>query len=531
MAHHPKDDRSSSYVSPNSSNPLYFNEAMRSGYGAPVDPREAEFRRYPSDLRDPVEREKEKDRIRAEIMAEQVERRRILEEEIRMELMLEREVALKRWELSRTRFDHPPQARPVLHDPLRIRPDAPPEIHAPEIRQFVDQHSRTAPSETRQFVDERSRMRSDVPSTTYQFAHEHLRMHSDAPSEFRPLVHEPLRIPQPSSFLEERRMSLLTKVPSHQVVRDRFFGSSPYQHHPMMPTTSNLVMREPKPALTESRKDRILGSLPYQYHQMPRATSKKERILLVTFAFVICFVSVYTCKQVNSLTGIQCGYHMFILLITKHEVNASDLIKKRKASALGADHHRASNFEKKSKEGWRCDLCKVFTTSERTLNDHFKGKRHKVMEEETSNPVSKESTLNTVKPGPSHSIVKRTETSHTNSTVVSERQSTIMVDKKQKSKMDEPPRSEAAMAKKQQKSAKNEPPHTKKTVVDKKQNMKGLKAGDNGSVKGSSKAGDNGSVNKFKFWCGICQVGVTSQKALFDHEKGKKHLQNLLKEK
>ncbi|XP_021750021.1 zinc finger protein 407-like [Chenopodium quinoa] len=103
------EERSSSYFSSspnfstqNVSNISYFTrQAIRAGFTSP-DPIRREYSRNPNpnpnEMRESIQRELEKERIRAEIIAEEVYRRRILEDEVRRELMYERELALRRGE-------------------------------------------------------------------------------------------------------------------------------------------------------------------------------------------------------------------------------------------------------------------------------------------------------------------------------------------------------------------------------------------------------------------------------------------------
>ncbi|XP_057508484.1 uncharacterized protein LOC130791363 [Actinidia eriantha] len=82
---------------PSSSSMSYFTEqAIRAGYSGPNFGRASEFFRNPSDVREAIQRELEKERIREEIIAAEIARKRMLEEEVRREMMLEREMALLR---------------------------------------------------------------------------------------------------------------------------------------------------------------------------------------------------------------------------------------------------------------------------------------------------------------------------------------------------------------------------------------------------------------------------------------------------
>lgn len=81
--------------------------------------------RNPSDVRDAIEWELEKDRIREDIIVADIARRRVLEAEVRTEMMIEREMAMRRLAATATpeglsfeerfamRFD--PRLPPLMH--------------------------------------------------------------------------------------------------------------------------------------------------------------------------------------------------------------------------------------------------------------------------------------------------------------------------------------------------------------------------------------------------------------------------------
>ncbi|KAL2961045.1 hypothetical protein AAZX31_17G070800 [Glycine max] len=55
--------------------------------------------------------------------------------------------------------------------------------------------------------------------------------------------------------------------------------------------------------------------------------------------------------------------------------------EKRKAVTLPIDDNES--LQKKAKKEWTCELCQISTTSEKGLNDHIQGKKHKANKEST----------------------------------------------------------------------------------------------------------------------------------------------------
>uniref|UniRef100_A0A5B7CBP8 C2H2-type domain-containing protein n=1 Tax=Davidia involucrata TaxID=16924 RepID=A0A5B7CBP8_DAVIN len=89
------DQQASTYL-PHPSSISYFTEqALRAGYARNDFGRPTEFFRNPSDVREAIQREVEKERIREEIIAAEITRKRLLEAEVRREMLMEREMALR----------------------------------------------------------------------------------------------------------------------------------------------------------------------------------------------------------------------------------------------------------------------------------------------------------------------------------------------------------------------------------------------------------------------------------------------------
>ncbi|KAL6973817.1 hypothetical protein U1Q18_028001 [Sarracenia purpurea var. burkii] len=86
----------STNTSPSSSMSYFAEQALRAGYSGPDFERTTDLVRSSSHVREAVRRELEKQQIREEIIAEEMARRRVLEAEVRRELSLEREIAMRR---------------------------------------------------------------------------------------------------------------------------------------------------------------------------------------------------------------------------------------------------------------------------------------------------------------------------------------------------------------------------------------------------------------------------------------------------
>ncbi|GFY85730.1 hypothetical protein Acr_04g0004680 [Actinidia rufa] len=90
------DGQSPQYIPPSSSMSYFTGQAIRAGYSGLNFGRTGEFFRNPIDVREGIQRELEKERIREEIIAAEIARKSMLEAEVRREMMLETEMALRR---------------------------------------------------------------------------------------------------------------------------------------------------------------------------------------------------------------------------------------------------------------------------------------------------------------------------------------------------------------------------------------------------------------------------------------------------
>lgn len=166
---------------------------------------------------------------------------------------------------------------------------------------------------------------------------------------------------------------------------------------------------------------------------------------------------------------------------------------KRKAAtppAAATSELALVGLKKQPKEEWSCAICQVSATSERGLNEHLEGKKHK----------AKEAGLRAQKTGKNFGIglvpkkmptpIKLAETNARQSLVQG-----MEIEKK--------------------------PPLLKKKP------LLHLKQDTDVSKTEDGKMEENWK-KKFRFWCEMCQAGAFSEKVMNNHRRGKKHVGRLL---
>eukprot|EP00256_Glycine_max_P067623 XP_025982218.1 uncharacterized protein LOC102667350 [Glycine max] len=157
--------------------------------------------------------------------------------------------------------------------------------------------------------------------------------------------------------------------------------------------------------------------------------------------------------------------------------------EKRKAITLAIDDNES--LRKKAKKEWTCELCQISTTSEKGLNDHIQGKKHK---------ANKEST------------------------------------RTQKIGLDSRPESETLHPCFTPADTCNMESEEKGQVVPKSKGLGDLD--DQNETTTSKQAQETSALSKgkkFDFWCELCQVQTQSEIVMQSHQNGKKHLRNMKK--
>jgi hypothetical protein len=194
-----------------------------------------------------------------------------------------------------------------------------------------------------------------------------------------------------------------------------------------------------------------------------------------------------------------------ILLQAKPHPNLSGAKRKAETSSAGVTSELPPfGLKKRPKEEWSCALCQVSSSSERVLNEHLQGRRHKAKEaglraqrmgkSASSTPLPKKTTK------PSKLII-------TTAFATSGPEAKVVKKSLQQN--------EIGGGSDKNKSAKD----YEKT---------------NGTTteQGADKTAELNKEKVFKFWCEMCQIGAYSQVVMENHQKGKKHkaqLQKLVK--
>ncbi|KAL8493097.1 hypothetical protein ACS0TY_024353 [Phlomoides rotata] len=335
---------------------------------------------YAHDMHAAIKREIEKENIREEIIMMEIMRRRELEAEVRRELMMERELALRRGS----------------HEVSFSTPSVT-EVNSP-----------TRPLEERIVPSLMDRERLNGMSESGGF--------------------EPLPFHRGSSDIRNSEAIPITNVPKGLEPLPFQRGIADVRNSEVIPVTE--VPKGLKP-------------LPFQ---RASADGRNSDVTLVTEV---------PKEKERSILGAK--------------PNENTYGTKRGASKVDASESPSGyKPRKKAKEEWSCALCKVSSYSERVLNEHLQGKKHKT--KEAALKVGKQFSIGllskkaaTVGPGTG------------NSEKVSLDKSNNEADKLKK---------------------KEEP------VVGNKKKM-------------------------FEFWCELCQVGCPSENVLNNHRQGKKHMRRL----
>ncbi|KAK4431887.1 hypothetical protein Salat_0950800 [Sesamum alatum] len=187
-----------------------------------------------------------------------------------------------------------------------------------------------------------------------------------------------------------------------------------------------------------------------------------------------------------------------VIILAKNDDNISG--SKRKAvtpPGVDATEHSLTGIsKKKAKEEWSCALCQVSATSERVLNEHLQGKKHK----------SKEAALKAERDGKNYTIGLSKRATKSVQVV-----GTVDQCKEEGVKL---PTESFLIKKTGESSSKRHdmlpsPKKIQSPLVEKVQ-----------------KSGDPKN-NKYRFWCEICNIGTPSQKVMNVHKKGKKHVRRL----
>lgn len=202
------------------------------------------------------------------------------------------------------------------------------------------------------------------------------------------------------------------------------------------------------------------------------------------------------------------GLCLSILLQPKPEQNLSGAKRKaRTPPRVGANELPSVAPKKKLKEEeWSCALCQVSATSERGLNEHLQGKKHK----------AKEAGLVAQRAGKNPSPFQKKFRKTSKLAVIIDAPGAVNVEKLvgKTHQADIVGDSSLSILKKH-----NAEDGEKKNEVDDDMNN-----GDATKPKGQKPVDPKQKKKKFKFWCELCHVGAYCEAVMSTHRKGKKHI-------
>ncbi|CAK7338174.1 unnamed protein product [Dovyalis caffra] len=191
---------------------------------------------------------------------------------------------------------------------------------------------------------------------------------------------------------------------------------------------------------------------------------------------------------------------------------------KRKAvtpSAEGAGELPFAGIKKKPKEEWSCALCQVGATSERGLNEHLQGRRHKAKEaglraqKMAKNPNNASLQKKKAKPAKLANLTAGLEMGAKNEGESLQHNKSDNISNK-------------ITENKKDRGNKND-----ELLVQKNQQLENLNKSVAETVQIKGRTPEIRMKKKFKFWCEMCQIGAYSEVVMEAHKKGKKHLARL----
>ncbi|KAL6973816.1 hypothetical protein U1Q18_028000 [Sarracenia purpurea var. burkii] len=188
---------------------------------------------------------------------------------------------------------------------------------------------------------------------------------------------------------------------------------------------------------------------------------------------------------------------------------------KRKAvspPAAGAIEFPSVGLKKKPKEEWSCAACQLSATSERALNDHLQGKKHKARETAIRAQKTGKNYAIGLLPKKTGNSIKHAENADNNQNLLEEklvRESLHMI------------KCEEVLLRKKSSTVDVKQINELRLKVNQDTDESRNKIGD--SLQNIQKNGDH-KKKRFKFWCEMCQIGAFSEMVFNSHKRGKKHV-------
>ncbi|KAJ0091704.1 hypothetical protein Patl1_14572 [Pistacia atlantica] len=199
-----------------------------------------------------------------------------------------------------------------------------------------------------------------------------------------------------------------------------------------------------------------------------------------------------------------------LIILAKPKPNLCGAKRKAATPPSGAGELPITSLKKNKIEEWSCALCQVSATSERGLNEHLRGKKHKAKEKALRTQKMQQKNSTASLPKKQKSVKAITFAGSEPEMKVEEKSLQI---NKRKDGSD-------------QKMENGKDLNNKKSDFLKKENGNAVnKKKKNGvSTVGKVEKTPEARRKKFKFWCEICQVGAYSEVVMETHMNGKKHM-------
>ncbi|KAK2646804.1 hypothetical protein Ddye_021999 [Dipteronia dyeriana] len=201
-----------------------------------------------------------------------------------------------------------------------------------------------------------------------------------------------------------------------------------------------------------------------------------------------------------------------LIILAKPDPNLCGVKRKAETPPTAPGELPFTNMKKKAKEEWSCALCEVSATSERGLNEHLQGRKHKSKEARLRAQAQKMRNNSTS----SHSKEsgKQTKVTFGGDTANIKQKMKAEEESGQPSKAEDgsDQKIDGVDLKNKDEKLPNNQDNKNENLVKKNQNAKNRK-------------------KKFKFWCAVCQIGAHSAIVMESHKKGRKHLARLKEQK
>ncbi|XP_073158000.1 uncharacterized protein [Henckelia pumila] len=350
---------------------------------------------HPQDLHEAIQREIEKERIREEIITFEIVKRRVLEAEVRLELMMEREMAMRQ-----TGSGFPFGSSPLMGPESPMRPSL-----------LVPKAGWSAEERLGMTLEDKEKLKrienGRLETLPFQRGAADLRI-----SEIKNAS---------KGNKEKERILLLTK-PDENVSGSKVNDVTPPEAvniELLADVIANKISKEKWSCalcriMATSEKD-------LNEHVLGRKHKSKVAALRAQKTGKNYSIGLFTKKPTKSIHVKEKGVKLKALSLSAHKVGKaatskkydlplseknpkSEHLKKTQAEVIRKvrkkendprkkgckfsevlNAHKSGNIElpavvsanKKSKEEWRCALCQVIATSENDLNEHVLGKKHK----------------------------------------------------------------------------------------------------------------------------------------------------------